>query len=96
MEHPKHCTYVLYSLKDLQFYIGSSSRLSERLIEHEQGKTKSAAPRRPFVPLLCEYYFSKKDPLRREDYFKTSAGKRTLRLMLKESLKDANLKRTSS
>ena len=92
MEHPKHATYVLYSLKDYQFYIGSSSRLIERFIEHEQGKSKSTAPRRPFVPLLCEYYFSKADSLRREEYFKTSAGKRTLRLMLKESLNEVKSK----
>lgn len=74
MEHPKHCTYVLYSLKDHQFYIGSSSDFDRRSNEHEQGKSKSTAPRRPFVPLLCEYYFSKKDCLRREQYFKTTAG----------------------
>jgi putative endonuclease len=86
MEHPQHATYVLYSLKDHEFYIGSSSDFDRRSIEHEQGKSKSTAPRRPFVPMLCEYYFSKKDSLRREEYFKTSAGKRTLRLMLQEIL----------
>ncbi len=93
MEHPKHTTYVLYSLKDQQFYIGSSSDFDRRSIEHEQGRSKSTAPRRPFVPLLCEYFFSKKDSLRREEYFKTSAFKRTLRLMLQESLNEIkNLK----
>lgn len=86
MDHPKFCTYVLYSLKDHQFYIGYTTDFSRRMSEHEQGKSKSTAPRRPFVPLLCEYYFSEKDSLRREDYFKTTAGKRTLRLMLKDSL----------
>lgn len=86
MNHPKFCTYVLYSLKDHQFYIGYTTDFSRRMSEHEQGKSKSTAHRRPFVPLLCEYYYAKKDSLRREDYFKTNAGKRTLRLMLKESL----------
>jgi putative endonuclease len=95
MEHPQHATYVLYSLKDQEFYIGSSSDFDRRSIEHEQGRSKSTAPRRPFVPLLCEYYFSKKDSLRREKYFKTSAGKRTLRLMLKDSLIEVKSKRTS-
>lgn len=88
MEHPQYLTYVLYSLKDQEFYIGSTSDFHRRSTEHEQGRSKSTAPRRPFVPLLCEYYFSKKDSLRREDYFKTSAGKRTLRLMLQKSLKE--------
>jgi putative endonuclease len=93
MEHPKFCTYVLYSLKDQDFYIGSSSNFDRRSIEHEQGKSKSTAPRRPFVPLLCEYYYSKKDSLRREEYFKTTAGKRTLRLMLQESLNEVKNKK---
>lgn len=54
--------------------------------EHAEGKCISTAPRRPFVVLLCEYYLSKPDAMRRELYFKTSAGKRVLRLMLHDSL----------
>jgi putative endonuclease len=56
--------------------------------EHEQGKSKSTACRRPFICVFVEYYLSKKDALRREKYFKTSGGKRVLRLMLTESLQD--------
>ncbi len=88
MEHPKFTTYVLYSLKDHQFYIGYTTNFDRRMEEHAAGKTKSTAPRRPFQVIFCEYYFSKEDAMRRELYFKTSAGKRTLRLMLRESLKE--------
>jgi len=86
MEHPKYAVYILFSLKDHQFYIGYTSNFTRRMEEHAQGKCISTAPRRPFVPILCEYYLSKKDAMRRELYFKTSAGKRVLRLMLIESL----------
>ncbi len=86
MEHPKFCVYVLYSLKDFQFYIGFSTNFERRMQEHANGETKSTAPRRPFIPLFCEYYYSKADATRRELYFKTSAGRRTLKLMLQESL----------
>ncbi len=89
MEMLTHCVYVLYSLKDGQFYIGFTSNLGRRLTEHEEGRSAATAPRRPFRLLLCEYYFSKADALRREGYFKTSAGKRVLRLMLTRSLKEA-------
>jgi putative endonuclease len=58
--------------------------------EHEQGKSKSTACRRPFVCLFVEYYFSKADALRREKYFKTSGGKRVLRLMLTDSLLESS------
>ena len=43
MDHPQHATYVLYSLKDHEFYIGSSSDFDRRSIEHEQGRSKSTA-----------------------------------------------------
>jgi len=86
MKHPAFAVYILYSLKDDKFYIGYTSDFSRRMSEHEQGKSKSTAPRRPFVPILCEYYYSKSVALRRELYFKTNAGKRVLRLMLTDSL----------
>ena len=54
--------------------------------EHAEGRSKSTACRRPFIRVLCEYYYAKSDAVRRERYFKTQAGKRVLRLMLRESL----------
>ncbi len=90
MEHPKYAVYVLYSLKDQMFYIGYTSNFERRMQEHAEGKSLSTAPRRPFIPILCEYYYAKSDALRRELYFKTTAGKRVLRLMLHDSLKEVS------
>jgi putative endonuclease len=87
MEHPAFAVYILYSLKDKQFYIGYTTNFVRRMTEHAEGRSTSTASRRPFKVVLCEYYFAKEDAMRRELYFKTSAGKRTLRLMLLESLK---------
>jgi len=84
----KHCVYVLYSLTDHHFYIGYSANLEQRLTEHVSGKSASTAPRRPFRLIFCEYYFSKRDALRRERYFKTTAGKRTLKLILQTSMQE--------
>jgi predicted GIY-YIG superfamily endonuclease len=36
--------------------------------------------------IFCEYFLSKADAQRREKYFKTTKGKRTLKLILKNSL----------
>ena len=83
-----HCVYVLLSLKDGHFYIGMSSNLTARLQDHETGGTTSTSPRRPFVVVHTEHYFSKSDAVRREDYFKSTIGKRVLRLMLRESLRE--------
>jgi putative endonuclease len=83
--------YVLLSLKDIKLYIGSTTNLKQRLTNHFHGNSKATAPRRPFKLIFCEYFLSKKDALRREKYFKTNVGKKVLKLMLKESLKEIEL-----
>lgn len=81
-----YCVYVLKSMKDGDLYTGFTTDLSRRLEEHTSGKALSTAPRRPLILLFCEHYLSKSDALRREAYLKSSIGKRTLRLMLSDSL----------
>lgn len=81
-----HCTYVLYSLDDDELYIGYSSNLRQRLVDHFNGKVPSTAPRRPLRLIHVEYYLADGDARRRETYFKTSKGKRALKLMLHDTL----------
>jgi putative endonuclease len=50
------------------------------------GNSEATKLRRPFTFIFCEYYLSKHDASRREKYFKTTVGKKFLRLMLKNSL----------
>ena len=96
IKHPEYAVYVLLSLKDQQFYIGYTSDFKRRMEEHEHGKSKSTACRRPFICVFVEYYLGKSDALRREKYFKTSGGKRVLRLMLTDSLQDTTLPKLHS
>lgn len=86
-----YCTYVLLSKKDKQFYIGYTTHLENRIKNHNEGKTKSTAPRRPLMLIFAEFYLSKTDAMRREKYFKTTAGKKALKLMLIETRKDLGL-----
>ena len=81
-----YCVYVLKSQKDKQLYIGFSGNLKQRLSDHYNGKVDSTSPRRPLDLIYCEYHASKEDALRREGYLKTGAGKRALKLMLRDSL----------
>jgi len=90
MKKLQYCIYVLVSLKDHEFYIGYTTNLHERLTSHISGNSKATEPRRPFTLLFCEYYLSKHDAARREKYFKTTVGKKTLRFILKESLAGVN------
>ncbi len=83
-----HSVYILISKKDNNFYIGYTTNLKRRLTEHFHGQSKATEYRRPFRLIFCEYFLSKQDALRRERYFKTTIGKKTLKIMLRQSLKD--------
>jgi len=76
--------YVLQSEKDKKLYIGYTNNVEKRLKEHNNGKVQSTKPRIPLKLIFYEAYLNQKDALRREDYFKSTKGKRTLKIMLKE------------
>ena len=83
----QYCVYVLLSMHENGFYIGFTTDLQRRLTEHFLGESKATAPRRPFRLIFCEYFFSKEDAERREGYLKTTAGRKGLKLVLRETLK---------
>ena len=83
--------YVLLSLKDKKFYIGFTLDVKRRLKEHNEGKTTSTKPRRPFVLIYFEGHYSKVDAMKRERYFKTTKGKATLKQMLKQSIAELSV-----
>ncbi len=80
------CVYILKSQKDGLHYIGFTTDLHRRLTEHIHGQSDATAPRRPLDLMYCEFHSSKADALRREGYFKTTAGKKALKLMLRDGL----------
>ena len=82
-----YCVYVLISLADYQLYTGYTTNLAKRIKNHNSGGTKSTAPRRPLQLIFCELYLTKADAQRREKYLKTTAGKKALKLMLRETYK---------
>ncbi|MDP2413049.1 GIY-YIG nuclease family protein [Daejeonella sp.] len=81
-----YCIYVLFSEKDAMLYVGYSSNLANRIVNHNAGRTKSTASRRPLKLIFCEFYLFEKDARNREKYLKTTAGKRALKLMLRSTL----------
>ena len=78
--------YVLRSLKDGMFYIGSTNDLKRRLQQHQRGENISTAKRLPIELLYFEGHRSKDDAMRREKYFKTTKGKVTLRQIMRTAL----------
>jgi len=67
-------------------YIGYSSNLERRLMQHNSGNVKSTSYRRPVKLIFCEFYLFEEDARNREQYFKTSAGKKAIKFMLRSTL----------
>lgn len=83
-----YCVYVLFSEFDNQIYVGYTKDIYNRLIEHDEGNVKSTKLRRPLKLVFLEYYLFKEDAECRELYFKSSKGKRILKLMLLHTFKN--------
>ena len=80
------CVYVLFSENDFMLYTGYTSDLERRVLQHNSGSTKSTANRRPLQLIFCEHYLFEEDARKRELYFKTTMGKKALKLMLSGTL----------
>ena len=61
--------------------------MRRRVLEHKAGKTITTKRLAPGIIIFYESFLAKQDSVRRERYLKTSKGKSTLRMMLRESLK---------
>jgi putative endonuclease len=81
-----YCVYILLSEKDFLLYIGYTSDLKRRIDEHNQGRNLSTSLRGPLTCIFAEYFLFESDARRRESYFKTTKGKKAIRLMLKSTL----------
>ena len=93
MKNPlPHCVYILFSQKDHLWYTGYTSKLKERIKDHNSGKTTSTSSRVPLILIFCEFYLFKQDALNREKYFKTSSGKRALKFMLNTTFQELGYK----
>ena len=88
-----YCVYVLQSQRDLLFYHGFTTNIERRIEDHNSGNTISTSKRRPLKIIHCEMFLSKIDAVRREKYFKTTQGKRMLKLMLRDTLVKINYPR---
>lgn len=77
--------YVLKSISKVGFiYVGYTTDLKRRFAEHNAGTEFSTKPYSPYELIFYEAYRNMKDAKRREEYFKTTKGKTSLRTMLKE------------
>ena len=79
-------TYVLQSEKNKEIYIGFTSDLKNRLLEHNQGLNFSTKRYMPWKLIYYEACLEESDARRREKYLKTTQGGRLLKRRIKDSL----------
>jgi len=78
--------YILYSPKFVKTYVGQSDNLSERLIKHNSGKVKSTKPYLPWILIHSESFTSRAEAMKRENWFKSRAGRKKISEILKNFL----------
>ena len=86
LEVKVHYTYLLQSIKDKDFYTGSTKNLKLRFEQHSKGLVESTKDRRPLKLIYYEACLTQEDATRREKYLKTYNGKRFLKRRLKSYL----------
>ncbi len=79
--------YVLRSQQTGRLYIGYTTNLKQRLHQHLTGDVHTSRRMGKISLIFYEAFLQKEDAKRRERYFKTTKGKRSLKIMLKDSLK---------
>lgn len=75
--------YVLESIKDSKRYIGFTTDLKTRLRTHYQGQSFATKSRLPMKLIYAEVCTNEEDARRREEYLKTTRGRRFLAKRLK-------------
>ena len=83
----EYYVYVLYFFKDKGLYIGFTTNLKRRLVEHARGLSKATKFRRPFLLIHYEYFINKADAKAREIFLKSGFGRRQLKEALKRTRK---------
>ncbi len=82
-----HYVYLLQSLKNKSLYVGCTSDLQRRLIDHNRGDSYHTKKYMPWKLIYYECYGSKLDAYQREKSLKLHAqGLRRLRERLRNTL----------
>lgn len=76
--------YVLESERDGKRYIGYTNNLSRRIEEHKKALSRATKYRLPIKLIYFEGCLDQEDAKRRENYLKTTQGRRFLGLRLTE------------
>jgi putative endonuclease len=74
------------SLKDNKFYVGFTTNLEQRLIEHGNGYVIATKNRLPLKLIHYEYFTNREDAIARERFLKSGFGREQMKQALKRTL----------
>jgi putative endonuclease len=74
--------YILKSVKNGSYYVGTTRNISNRLKEHNSGETKSTRYLAPYEVIYSEPYGSLCDARRRERYIKSRKSKKYIEKLI--------------
>ena len=74
--------YVLRSINFERNYVGFTTNVSQRLVDHNSGRTKSTKPYRPWKVIFFEKFSTKAEALGREIFLKSGQGRDYIKKVL--------------
>ena len=74
--------YILQSQKNNSLYTGYTVDLKERLKNHNDGRSKSTKPFKPYKLIFYEAFLNRIDAKNREEYLKSGYGRKTIKKVL--------------
>ena len=75
--------YILKSLKDGSYYVGSTNNLKDRLIRHNEGRVAYTKPRRPWKLVYSEEHPDRASAAKREAEIKTHKRRGFIEALIK-------------
>ena len=77
--------YVICSIKDGSYYVGSTQDLKDRLERHNQGRTKYTKTKRPWELVYYEKYPNRSSAVKREQEIKRHKRKAFIEALVRTS-----------
>ena len=86
----RYYTYILYSLRDKGLYIGYTTDLKARLIDHAQNRVPATKSRTPLLLIHYEYFINQHDAKAREKFLKSGFGRKQFAKILHNTMRQIN------
>jgi len=77
--------YILQSIKNETYYVGSTGDVHRRLKEHNQGLSRSTRPYRPWRIRKIETFNTLSQARKREQFIKKKKSKKIIEIIIKSS-----------